>query len=159
MRIIESDYGRDFGWFVIRDGERIASLSDCQHEEMFWDSYIVEPMTDDPDLNRRLQSAFWQGDEWSGCEFVSREFPDVVVRHALPAASPILESGRLLLRGLYCSEVTSRPWDWLFMWWRKKAAIPARTRGAANNMASFSYQRQLQFCVSYCEDGGRMVGG
>lgn len=38
-RVIEADYGRAFGWCIEIDGERVGSLTDPRHVDMFWYSY------------------------------------------------------------------------------------------------------------------------
>jgi hypothetical protein len=119
LRLIESNYGRDSGWYVERDGVRLAVMTDCRLEEMFWDSYLVEPTTDDPALNQRLLSDFWEGNDWVGVEFVNREFPEVIAANAFPGARPIIEPGRILMRGLYCETLKRRPWDSVVFWWRR----------------------------------------
>jgi len=120
LQLIESNYGRDSGWYVERDSKRIAVLTDCRFVEMFWDSYLVEPVSDEPELNQRLLSDFWEGNDWVGVVFVNREFPQVIAANAFPGARPIIEPGRILMRGLYCSTLKRKPWDNVLLWWRER---------------------------------------
>ncbi|MBL9165221.1 MAG: hypothetical protein JNL18_21015 [Planctomycetaceae bacterium] len=119
LRLIESNYGRDAGWYVERDGVRLAAMTACRWEEMFWDSYLVEPLSDDPDFNQRLLSDFWEGNDWVGVKFVNREFPETIAANAFPGARPFVEPGRILARGLYCGTTKRRPWDNVVLWWRR----------------------------------------
>ena len=120
LRLIESNYGRDPGWHVERGGQRLAVLSDCRWEDMFWDSYFIEPVTEDPALNQHLLSGFWEGDEWSGIQYVNRAFPEVIVTDAFPGTRPFIEPNRLLIRGLYCKTLNCRPWEEALLWWGKR---------------------------------------
>jgi hypothetical protein len=53
LRVIESTYGREHGWFVEQDGRTLALLTDPRWIEMFWESYRLVPATEDPrDLTR-----------------------------------------------------------------------------------------------------------
>lgn len=36
LRIIETNYGRDCGWYVEVNGQKIARLVDPKWEDMFW---------------------------------------------------------------------------------------------------------------------------
>lgn len=57
--ILRSNYGRECGWLVLIEGQPVAELSDCRSEEMFWDSYLVEPIGDHPET---LTEEFWYPD-------------------------------------------------------------------------------------------------
>jgi hypothetical protein len=35
LRLIESNYGRDSGWYAERGGQRLAVLTDCRWVDMF----------------------------------------------------------------------------------------------------------------------------
>ena len=122
LRLIETDCGRDSGWYVERDGVRLALLSDCRSEEMFWDSYQLEPLTDDEALNRSLLSDFWEGAEWHNVYFRNREFPELTVSGAFPSGMPFQKPGRLMIRGLYWCPLPRMPWDFLFLWLRRRSA-------------------------------------
>jgi hypothetical protein len=45
LRIFETNYGREAGWYVEHAGRRVALLTAPRFEEMFWDSYRIEPLT------------------------------------------------------------------------------------------------------------------
>jgi hypothetical protein len=116
LRILESNHGRDGGWYVEVDGRRLAALSDCRREEMFWDSYLLDPLT--AEVGTLWSEGFW--DRCGRITFRSREFGDVAP-HALAclgAGAMLKESGRLVVRGLYLV-VPRRPWDGLLPWARK----------------------------------------
>jgi hypothetical protein len=122
LRLFETNCGHERGWYVERDGDCLASLSDCRHEEIFWDSYRLEPLTDDAAFNRSLLSDFWEGKGWAGVYFRNREFPEIVVADAFPAGMPFQEPGRLMIRGLYCCPLPKMPWDYLFLSLRRRNA-------------------------------------
>lgn len=123
LRLIETDCGRESGWHVERDGVRLASLTDRRWEEMFWDSYRLEPLTDDAALNQRLLSDFWESDDnWTKVCFSNREFPEIEIQtgYAFPSIKPFQEPGRLMIRGLYYCPLPRMPWDYIFLWWRRR---------------------------------------
>jgi hypothetical protein len=99
LQIFESDYGRMGGWHVEHNGFRIAVLSDPQFEDMFWDSYAIEPLsTDDHERCRLLESEeFWLEEEFT---YRSRQF-DEIAENAFPALTPFISPGRINMRGLY----------------------------------------------------------
>ena len=118
LRIWETNYGRDAGWVIERRGEAIAVLTDLRFEDMFWDSYRIEVVTNDPELRQRMQTAeFWSAAESEGLAWRSREFGEVA-DGAFPALSPFPEPGRITMRHLYLPIGQPRPWDRLVMWWR-----------------------------------------
>ena len=73
-RIIEANYGRDFGWNVLSSTDTpIATLTDCRWFDMFWDSYLVTPLGGHDET---LTTQFWYPD----CHFLQNiEFPSVTV--------------------------------------------------------------------------------
>jgi hypothetical protein len=104
-RLIESNYGRACGWYVEVAGQRLAALIDCQWEDMFWDSYCVEPLTSDPEqVALVLSEEFWNRIHIYQQVYRNREF-DEVAENAFPACrdagSGVSASGRVVLRGLY----------------------------------------------------------
>ena len=122
LRIWESNYGRDFGWIIERRGVPMAVLTDCRFLEMFWDSYQMTPLTDDPQTLADLQSeAFWLRAEAEGVAWRSREFGIVVP--AFPALTPFYEPGRLIMRRLYILIAEPTVWDRVVMWLRKYLQI------------------------------------
>jgi hypothetical protein len=125
LRIWETNYGRDTGWILEREGKPIATLSDCQFEDMFWDSYRIDPITDDRDIRQMILSeAFWTGSDWIGLTWRNRELEMLPVA-PFPAVSPMREPGRVVVRGLYISIAEPRWWDRVVLWVRR------RRRGAA----------------------------
>ena len=100
----ETDYGRRAGWFVEREGEVIAVLTEPRTEDMFWNSYRMEVVAADPRLRERMYSAaFWAGAEAEGLVYRNRETGEEAP-FAFPALDPFPEPGRLMLRGLYLTE-------------------------------------------------------
>lgn len=119
LRIWETNYGREGGWVVERQGQVIAGLTDHRSEEMFWDSYYLEVVTNDADLRQRLQTPdFWASAESEGLVWRSREFGETA-DGAYAALSPFPEPGRLAVRGLYLAIGAPRRWDRLVLRWRR----------------------------------------
>jgi hypothetical protein len=106
LRILETNFGRDSGWYVERDGRCVAVLTDYKWEEMFWASYAVEWMSDDPQERDLLLSA-------GNLTFRNREFGEVA--EAILARSA--EEGRVLARGLYLIRRGPFFWERLILWW------------------------------------------
>ncbi len=97
LRIIESTYGQEHGWYVEHHGERIAVLLDPKWVDMFWDAYRVEPASNDPKVREMLRS-----DEfWGSCDYVfrNRGFPEEVVDRAFGNRGPL--DDEVTIRGLY----------------------------------------------------------
>jgi hypothetical protein len=119
LRIWETNYGRDAGWIVEKQGRPIALLTDPLWADMFWDTYRLEVTTDDPELRALLSSnEFWMGDGWAEFTWRNREFGDCAP-YAFPARG-IIEPDRLMMRGLYLPVGHPWPLDWLILWWRKR---------------------------------------
>jgi hypothetical protein len=124
LRILETDYGREAGWFVELEGRAVAQLTEPRFEDMFWDSYRLEPLTGDAELRRQiLTKPFW--DDFSRLTFRSCEFGDAVPQ-AWPAGDVFTEDGRVKLRGLYLTVRPSWlwPWEWPIIWWRRRSNPP-----------------------------------
>src|SRR5262245_3177494 len=110
IRLWETDYGRDCGWVIERQGKPIAVLTEPRYHDMFWCSYRMEIVADDPDLRAQmLTKEFWLKDKAEGLVWRNREFGEVA-EYAFPALSPFPESGRLLMRALYLA--IGGPWPW-----------------------------------------------
>jgi hypothetical protein len=62
LQILESNYGRDGGWYVEDEGERVALLSEPEYHDMFWESYRIEVLSDDPVTRQAALTSvsFWQ---------------------------------------------------------------------------------------------------
>src|SRR5689334_12354565 len=118
LRIWETNFGRDAGWYVERHGQRVALLIDPRSVGLFWDSYLLIPTTDDTGLRHGLQAdQFWNYWTAEGVVFRSREF-GTIARYALPAANPLREEGRIVMRGLYVATDWPKMWDWPVLWCR-----------------------------------------
>lgn len=104
-RLKSTDYGRSGGWDVMLDERVIAYLSDPRFEDMFWISYRVTPLTDDPELAARLMTSdFWRRGRADRLRYRSRAL-GVFAPHAFPAIGEH-EPGRVTMRGLYLTSET-----------------------------------------------------
>ncbi|MEY4198774.1 MAG: hypothetical protein RLZZ265_514 [Verrucomicrobiota bacterium] len=115
-RIIKSNYGRDFGWYVELDGKRIAELTkpEWDHNLQFWYAYTLTPLTKDESIRAKLHTKqFW---EWTELVFRSREFGLV----APDAIGVLLPDGRVSARwlDLYSQLPPKTLWDKLLDWFR-----------------------------------------
>lgn len=98
LLVWESNYGRNCGWYVEVDNQKIAELVEPEFVEMFWDAYRIVPIDCPPaNLVDFYSSEFW--DAFGKLTFRSKEFGVVV--SAFPAATPLSPDGRVLMRGLY----------------------------------------------------------
>jgi hypothetical protein len=123
LRIWETDYGRVPGWLVERDGHPIAQLTEPRFEEMFWDSYRLEILTDDAELRcRMLTSEFWNHAESERLVWRSREFGEQAP-NAFPSGDPFPEPGRLMIRGLYLSIGAPTLFDRAVLWLRRQCRV------------------------------------
>jgi hypothetical protein len=52
LDIIDSNFGRDHGWYAELNDQRLAALTDPQRGDEFWYSYRVESLTNDAELKR-----------------------------------------------------------------------------------------------------------
>jgi hypothetical protein len=119
LRLWETNYGRDAGWVLERDGRPVAVLTDWRFEEMFWDSYRIEPIGDDPEERREiLTNAFWDADKWIGVVWRNREFDEPPLA-PFPAIQPIRDPGRVTVRALYIPIPGPWWWDRLVLWVRR----------------------------------------
>lgn len=124
LKILATDYGRDAGWVIERQSQPIAVLSDRRYEEMFWDSYKMEVVTDDPMLRKQVWTKeFWDRAVSEGLIWRNREFNEVAP-NAFPAGSPFPQPGRLMVRGLYLMRTAPWPWECLLLRWiRPKSSV------------------------------------
>jgi hypothetical protein len=127
LRVIESGYGRDHGWFLEHRVERLAVLSDWKYAEMFWDTYRIEPVSDEPKVLAPLRSDSF----WGSCDFVfrNRGFPDEVVDTAFGTPGP--SDGEVTIRGLHLA--IKEPSRWETLWhFRRLRQARARPTGSTS---------------------------
>ena len=117
LALFESNYGRQGGWYVEREGRRLALLTEPRFEEMFWDSYRLEVLTDDPEERQRIPTdpAWWLQE---GIAYRSRTFG--VTAPAFPAGHVFTESGRVVLRGLHLFVGPPDLWEQILLWLRRR---------------------------------------
>lgn len=120
LRILETNFGRDAGWFVEIDGRRVAALKSPQWYDMFWDSYEIEPLTEDAGERRRILTdiQWWDSDV---LVYRSRDFDDIA-ENAF-AGGDFVEEARLVFRGLYLVTEDPNGWESLVMYWRRKSSL------------------------------------
>src|SRR5262245_9053823 len=96
LRIVQSDYGRDFGWYVERDGQRLGVLSEPTFADMFWVRYRILPVRDDPEVEKLLfEEDYWVSPKY---RFINREFS----KYNVEAFGPVESDRRhVTMRGLY----------------------------------------------------------
>jgi hypothetical protein len=113
LQILESNYGRDDGWYVEEEGERVAVLSEPEYHDMFWECYRIEVLTDNPVIRQAALTSlsFWQD---RSLVFRSRRF-GLVAEYAVAGHMPM--PGRIIMRGLYLPvRIEPAP---RVPWWRK----------------------------------------
>ena len=93
-----SDFGRRFGWFIERGGERIGELDYVRWDSVaqFWHEYRL--------TWRRPEDAVIGPDAWISSKLVlrNRRYTDVVVESFLTA--PERDGGILAIRGAHVTE-------------------------------------------------------
>jgi hypothetical protein len=96
LRIVESAYGREYGWYVERDGQRLGILTEPTSADMFWDRYRVEPVSQALEIVTALfEDAYWCSPKYM---FRSRQFP----QHVVEAIGPVEpDHGHVTMRFLY----------------------------------------------------------
>jgi hypothetical protein len=97
IRLFEANYGREFGWFVETNGRRVAALSDVRWEDMFWHSYAVHPLGEDPAESDEIFRAGF----WAQVSYRNRVTGDVVVDVLPGGATPTRDNPRIAMRALY----------------------------------------------------------
>lgn len=131
----QSRFGRRFGWFVERDGKRLAALSAPRLEDMFWVSYVIEPLGETAaERALVLTNAFWESPP--GLTYRSR-LSGLVAPFAFASLAG-LNGERVTVRGLYVSMASSRVERVVLLlrgWWRfasrdARRAYLLRGRGA-----------------------------
>lgn len=118
LRAYESNYGRDYGWYVEWDGKRLAKLVDPKWDDhgQFWHSYCLESLTEDEEEIKRL----WSDDFWGQCPTIrSCEFDEVAV-DAIAACNPVMRDGRIMLRGDYIYADGPTLWERLLLLLRRR---------------------------------------
>jgi len=95
IQLLQSGFGRAYGWWVELDGVAIGELGDARMEEMFWDSYAASA------LSAETQSRFFDESLWMNLRF---RFRNKVMGEY--AANPLcwgggIVNGRVQMRGLY----------------------------------------------------------
>jgi hypothetical protein len=115
IRLFQTNYGREAGWYVERDGRRLALLTDPRWEDMFWYSYAVEALTEDSVEKERIVSdETWWHD--LVLVFRSREF-DIVAPTAFTGLTVFTESGRVTMRALYLYIGSPNMWERAWLRW------------------------------------------
>ena len=123
LRIWETNFGRDAGWILKREGETLAVLTDSQYHDMFWESYQLEIVATDAATRQVLITPeFWTGPACSELTWHNRLF-DLVPLAPLPAGLQSELPGRLIVRGLYL--LVRAPWqmDRLVLWVRRRQRL------------------------------------
>lgn len=111
--IAKASYGRDFGWFMERDGVVIGQLTDWRFEDMFWCSYAVEPLGDTEEQRRVVYDpSTWQAYPLT---FRNRVTGDVAT-DAIASGTPSEGQPRVNMRFLYLRPQLSW-YERLQLWW------------------------------------------
>lgn len=115
LRVFESDYGRDFGWFVEKEGTVVAVLVDHEREDMFWDSYRVEPGEGTSLPEGVFTPEFWHS---GGLTFRNRVTGEIAVNAFSGGTTATREHPRVIMRGLY-SDLRPALLERIILWYRR----------------------------------------
>lgn len=96
-QLAESNFARNFGWFIEYENRIIGELEDCRPIEMFWDSYAVKPA--EPPLAQLL----FDDNLWKQCKlrFRNRVLEEYCDSAFCGGSPPFIRDGRISMRGLY----------------------------------------------------------
>jgi hypothetical protein len=95
---------RNPGWFVERDGTRVALLTEPAFSDMFWYWWKIEPLSDDSEARAKVLSPeFWADEFIPRTTYANRDFG--FEAHGFWAD---IQYGRILMRGLYQGVPASR---------------------------------------------------
>lgn len=107
------------GWFVERDGRRVALLTEPRFVDMFWYAWRIEPLAEaEAERAAILSQAYWDPLLLPRTVFRSREYD--VLANAFWAGEHPVQDGRLVMRGLY--QPIRQPWLWdrWVLWARRR---------------------------------------
>jgi hypothetical protein len=112
LDIYRSDFGREYGWFVERQGNRVAELIDpvWDMHSQFWHDYVLVPLTQEPAKLAEPDSRdFWDRD---GLIYEHRKYGNRVT-HVLANLWPDRSDGKKIIhiRGLYLPVRFPRLWE------------------------------------------------
>ena len=101
-RIVQTSLGRDTGWLMQYKNQPVATLTNCQFYDMFWDLYDVTYLIQDEAIISKLQDQnFWyeHSDEVTFRNQEFTDFPPVAPIIVVPQDAP----KSIMARGLYLS--------------------------------------------------------
>ena len=90
--LLKSNYGRNFGWTVLRDDEPVATLSEPKRIDTYWFRYKVEALV--PEVLE--DEEFWKGD----LVYRNRGTGDIALSVVISGDPPSEESPFVQTRGL-----------------------------------------------------------
>lgn len=107
------------GWFIERDGRKVALLTDPQFVDMFWYAWQIEPLAEGQvEPAELLSPEFWDFTHLPRTVFRSREYN--VVAEAFWAGEDPVRNGRLVMRALYQPVREPWPWERVILWIRQR---------------------------------------
>jgi hypothetical protein len=95
--LAESNYGRDFGWYIEYEGAVIGELDECKWCDMFWDRYCVTPSSGVGETLIR------NDDLWNECRFHfrNRRLDEYPLNAFCGGTPPFVDDGKITMRALY----------------------------------------------------------
>jgi len=116
IRLFESYYGHYYGWFVERNGQRIAMLTEPRYYEMFWLLFTVVPLTSDETLKTQLSNdEFWADRflSYRNCKL------DIETQNFIVRWNPELPKGTVILRGYPIDNPEPTIWEKILLFFRR----------------------------------------
>jgi hypothetical protein len=97
QKLLESNYGRTYGWFVEFDGQCIGRLIEPVREDMFWDVYKLIPK------DSQSEQVLHDPVNWEHCKFKFRNIlMDEYAFHPFAGWGPdFVRNGKVCMRALY----------------------------------------------------------
>lgn len=97
--LLDSSYGRKYGWFIELDGRIIGELKNPKYADMFWVSYDIVA------LNNEEESFVNAHSTWDNPKLrIKNKVMNEYAIYASPSISPNSENsmqGKVVIRGLY----------------------------------------------------------
>jgi len=92
----QSDWGRNYGWFIELDGKKIGELVNAKYVSQFWVEYKIVAYTG-------YENILFDHDKWAKCEFKfkNKHYPQYVDPACGPSIEKVNNDYLILMRALY----------------------------------------------------------
>jgi len=101
-KLNQCNYGREYGWFIEHETQKIGELNHCEFDDMFWDRYTIFPYDGFQvflfDFQNWLQHSF---------QYPNKYYQQYAKSAVFGIGGISVEENKhtILMRGLYLSEI------------------------------------------------------